>query len=588
MASPETEPRAALFCAYAAGVELLRQCFDPEDALTCDDLRDRFQLQSCKDWEWLALHLRDLATVLLPLRFRIVLEGTVHGLEVRLRLHTINRELLVETEERRRAAPPSVALSGRAAIIAYRELGESLGGEGELVELERLVEQIDRLSQTGVRPHLRITVALDGKDTIAGRFAMSGVPASIPKPIVFLFPEAVAAYLASCSLAQLEEECFQRGQRTVFLVFGFDGGFGNDLVAFVGRRWIDRLDVLLTESLAEITLEEGQEVLRLHGAGGVWLERSRWLRPEMFDPGETTDTASGGAAGILVQLRLLRVLLAAIFLADHAEAVRREAGAEDGAEQRVKYRGHVEVAIGISRNELARIDRKASLWAGHDGTLRIDDLYALYRYVYEGYKVDKLEIAQQFVSLLARDLSSLCTKAAEVEGATRQTYHRSLREGIAEYFDARQKIQDRIKSAVDETSGSVLSLTREVSGDLYKLAGLSVGALVGAFLKPDLTPIALLTAGAGIALYAVLVIALHLATLERTYELRLRQHRDFIGSFGEVLRKEEIEAFLGDTLLNQSEILFLGRLGWARLVYGVAFVVALFVVVGALQEIRFS
>jgi len=423
---------------------------------------------------------------------------------------------------------------------------------------------------------------------VARRFAAGGDPERLPTPIVFLFPEAVAAALAAHSLGELEAKCFLPGRRAVFLVFGMEGGFGNDLVAFTGQGWAGRLDELLTRPLPDAVLEESRKVLDLHRAGGVWLERCRWLRPELFELQGTPERPAAGVAAILGELRLLRVLLAAVFLSDHAEAVAEDEAVEDGAEQRVKFRGRVEVQIGVGRKALAAIDGEPELWTDRQETDRIDDLYRLYQYAYKGFSVDKLKIAQEFVALLVRDLATLGTKASEVEGATRKTYQRSLTKRVEEYFQARQKIQDRLEAAVSEVAGGMLGLTREVSGDLYKVAGLSIGALVGAFLKPNLTPVALLTAGAGVAIYAFLVIALHLPTVERTAALRLEQHRSYIRSFEDVLEEVELQRFLDDPHLRDVDVLLTRKAGWARLVYLAALMVALLVALGAGIEIHAS
>ena len=576
--SPES--RAQRFCAYARAAELLRQRFGPEQ-LHRGDVVDRFDFTCAQPWDRLSLLLPELAEVLLPLHFRIVLEGRVYGTEMRLRLHRVGREARVETERwGRTAEPPDEHLTAEGSQ-RYRELVGELGEVGSMVPLRRVLDLLEGLGREGVGLDLRLTIALDDKAAVARHFSSRRDPDGAPKVVAFLFPEAMAEYLATHSLAELEAECFVAGRRTVFLVFGLEQGFGNDLLAVAGRSWIDRLDPLLTEKLTERTLAEGLETRRLHSAGGVWLERHPWLRPEMFDPDGLPPDASGAASEILDQLRLLRVLLAAIFLSDRTEAVAGTDGGENGTEQRVKFQGEVEVAFGISRTELAEIDRNESLWADRERTERIDDLYRLYRYAYEDFKVDKLEIAQQFVPVHARDLPGLCTRATEVEHATRQTYHRSLQKGVAEYFDALQQIQDRIKSAVDEMSNSVLGLTREASSDLYKVAGLSIGALVGAFLKPDLTLIALLTVAAGIALYATLVIALHLPTFDRTVEIRLKQHRSYIGSFDKVLPKPKIDAFLDDGLLRDAEELLRGKVESARWLYGIVVAIAWLVVFGA-------
>jgi|GEM_PF-2417333 len=583
-----SEPRAVLFSAYVEAVALLRRRFGDGDGPVGTESLGTFLVERTVDAGWLAAHLGDLGSELLPLRFRVVVAGRVHGHEMRLRLHETRSGIEASTERWAETALPSGATLSDAGADAYRAFRERLGATGRSMPLDGALALIGRLSDEGVGLDLAAKVSLDDKTVVARRFAAGGDPERLPTPIVFLFPETVAAALATHSLGELEAKCFLPGRRAVFLVFGMEGGFGNDLVAFTGQGWAGRLDELLTRPLPDAVLEESRKVLDLHRAGGVWLERCRWLRPELFELQGTPERPAAGVAAILGELRLLRVLLAAVFLSDHAEAVAEDEAVEDGAEQRVKFRGRVEVQIGVGRKALAAIDGEPELWTDRQETDRIDDLYRLYQYAYKGFSVDKLKIAQEFVALLVRDLATLGTKASEVEGATRKTYQRSLTKRVEEYFQARQKIQDRLEAAVSEVAGGMLGLTREVSGDLYKVAGLSIGALVGAFLKPNLTPVALLTAGAGVAIYAFLVIALHLPTVERTAALRLEQHRSYIRSFEDVLEEVELQRFLDDPHLRDVDVLLTRKAGWARLVYLAALMVALLVALGAGIEIHAS
>lgn len=580
------EGREELFAAYAEAVALLVERFGdgPVGPVGTESL-ESFRVERPVDAGWLAAHLGELGAVLLPLGFQVVVVGRVYGSKVRLRLDKTRGGIEMATELWGQAELPPGADLSAAGAEAYRSFRSLLGAGGRSATLDGGLSELKELAATGVDLALELKVSLEDKGGVVQRFAASGDADGLPSVLVFLFPEAMAETLAGTSLGRLEESCFVPNRRTVFLVFGMAGGFGNDLVAFAGQGWAGRLDELSTRPLPDTVLEESRKVLDLHRVGGVWLERRRWLRPELFELQGAPERPAAGAEAILAELRLLRVLLAAVFLSDHAEAVAEDEAVADGAEQRVKYRGRVEVQIGVGRKALATIDGRAELWEDREGTHRIDDLYRLYRYAYKGLSVDKLKIAQEFVALLVRDLETLCTKASEVEGATRKTYHRSLTKRVEEYFDARQRIQERLEAAVSGVAGSMLSLTREVSGDLYKVAGLAVGALVGAFLKPNLTPVALLTVGLGIAIYALLVISLHLPTVERTAALRLQQHRSYIRSFEDVLVKNELRRFLDDPYLRSADVLLARKAGWARLVYLVAFMVALFVALGAFIEI---
>lgn len=560
---PQT--RSEQFCAYASAVELLRQRFGDAPGR---EVRDHYDLERRVSVDWLQRCLPELADKLAPLRFRIALKCVVYGIELRLRVRTLQHGTQqVETQRYNTVAIDSSASPSPEASTAIRNLRDSLAGEGLEAPLVKFSELIGELESTGETPDLEVGIHLDDKGEIAQLFAAAGEPRERPQPVVFLFPSAVARYWAERRLDDLERESFQPGQRTVFLVFGLDHGIGNDLLFFAGRSSMDRLDPLLSNPLEPETVEAGEEIRKLRRASGVWLQPVSWLRPDLFDlDGVGERFTDQYTAAILFELRMVRTLLAAIFLADNAERI---ASGSDPDAHRVEYRGYGRVSIEVSREQLRNLHGENAQDAPS-----LDDLYRLYRYAYEGYSADKVEFAQQFLSLLVKDLSTLVSKAAEVEGATKQTYDRALQEKVAEYFDTRHKIQERIKTAVAEASNATLSLTREVSSDLYKMTGLILAALAGILFKPEITAEALAAVSAAITIYSLLVASLHFPTLLRTHELRLEQHRRYIRSFGDVLRPQEVEDYIADPHLRQSEKLLVRRVECARTLYFAVLLVA--------------
>ena len=201
----------------------------------------------------------------------------------------------------------------------------------------------------------------------------------------------------------------------------------------------------------------------------------------------------------------------------------------------------------------------------------------MYTYAYQGLSADKLEVVQQFLSLMVNDVPGLCRRAEDVRDAAKKTYDRTLIARVKEYFEARQKIQDRIKSAVDATATTVTSLSRDLSSDLYKIAGLIVGAVVGALLKPDLSLWVGLAAAVGIAIYLILVVFFHLSTMKDAYDLGTKQNEIYIGSFKDVLSDQEIAAFKKDERLEDAKSLFVERRKWATRIYLLFLVAALMV-----------
>ena len=135
------------------------------------------------------------------------------------------------------------------------------------------------------------------------------------------------------------------------------------------------------------------------------------------------------------------------------------------------------------------------------------------------------------------------------------------------YFDARHKVQERLKAAVTETSNSVISLSRDISSDIYKISGVIAGAVFGMFLKPDLSFWVTLVASIVIAIYLGLVIFYHLKTLQLTYELRMEQHEAYIKSFKDILIEEEINTFLSDNNFKKIQKMFFDRRSKAIVIY---------------------
>jgi hypothetical protein len=281
-----------------------------------------------------------------------------------------------------------------------------------------------------------------------------------------------------------------------------------------------------------------------------WAFPTIWLTPDALDLDTSPSVAQGLSADLGRQFRSYQALLSAIFLADSVEL-------HEG-EYWIVFRGLGRTRFAASRTALLFRDPACA-----------EALHKLYTYVYDGFSADKLEIAQQFLSLTAKDLSTLCDSAVEIRDATEKTYNQVLVGKVEDYFDARHKVQERIKTAIAETSEGMIDLTREVSADLYKIAGILAGAVVATLLKPELGALAFLAASVVVFIYLALVIFFHLDTMEETYKLRMRQHSEYIHSFIDVLRTQEIDSALGDEQLGEAERAFTRRLTHARIVYSV-------------------
>jgi hypothetical protein len=254
-------------------------------------------------------------------------------------------------------------------------------------------------------------------------------------------------------------------------------------------------------------------------------------------------------------LQSTQALLSALYLADQVEV--------DEDCFRVSYRGLGSASIWLTRSDM-------------DQTNQAEDLYSLFDYAYTGFSPDKVEIAQQFLSLMVETPASLLQKAAEVRDATQKTYQeRVLVERVSDYFEARHKVQERLRAATDAASTGVIELSREISGDVYKIAGVVGAAIVAALIQPDITLFAILAAGGVMVLYLALVLFYHLPTLQRANQLSYKGHEAGIRSFGDVLSVSELEGFLQDEQLRKAQTLLEQAIRRARTIYlGFLFVVA--------------
>ncbi|MGB5100781.1 MAG: hypothetical protein WBN94_09335, partial [Methanothrix sp.] len=258
---------------------------------------------------------------------------------------------------------------------------------------------------------------------------------------------------------------------------------------------------------------------------------------------------------IINQLNMYRALLSALFLANYVKA--------DIGEYRIEFMGHGKASLIIKRSMLLEYEPY------------IFDLYQLYIYAYDSFSVDKLELARQFLSLSADNVASLCKHATRVREATKAAYDNVLIGKVSDYFEARQNIQEMIKTSIEETSVRVIGLSQDVSKDLYTIAGVIAVAIAGILLKPDFdVQKAILAASIIIAVYMILVILYQLNTLRQAYNLQIAQRNAYIQSFEEVLGHDEINKYLENKQLNDTNILFNNTLNTAYLIYSLILAVS--------------
>jgi hypothetical protein len=508
-----------------------------------------------EDVGWLKEHLSSLAELLLPAGFSLTLEVAVADLKVALQFRQAGGHLILIPEMNEAPTDTATDDSQPEAVEALIDFREALGQPE--VELGIVLESLEKLADGQVKFSLAIRLFLD-KGAINSRVASNGSSSQRPKVVSFLFCESFIASIATISPNDFEREFCQEGTRTLLLVFDLNGGLNGDFLNVCGRDIEQEFETNASTPLSIERLQMVKKSLDFRKSQSLGSFNTAWLLPDVFEL--SARSSDPGVAQLKRQLQKFQALLSAIYLADLVDQ-------RDGNFW-VEYRGIGKAGFPVGYPDLLKCE---SNWGR---------LYELYQYAYDGLSADKLEIAQQFTSLLAQDIESLCGKATEIRDATKKTYDRALVNKVEDYFKARQSIQERIQTAVTEVSNDAIGLGRDLSSDLYKVVGVSGLAIAGALFKTDVGMLAVAVGFLAIAVYFAVVVFYYLPTVKRAVELRKSQHEAYIGSFDDVLGETEIDEFIKNPNWIEARTMFSDKHWWATVIYGLLLVVSTVIAVG--------
>jgi hypothetical protein len=546
-----------IFQLYQSAAEsLLHEFSDRKEDLFKGETITLFEYRhNLEKLEWLENGLPRLAEALLPAQFTLHVTTVIHDYQVVLFLRDEKGRLWGQVELAGEYTPnDNLGAAPETALPNLIALQERLQENPAGIWMDEFSALVKALAQAGVMVQSELALFLD-KRAVERRILAGVEKAARPKLTVYLFSKALGKALSRMPLEALEREYFLPSRRAVWLVFSMHGYLEGDYLLVYGQGGQDRLDLARIRKLPQESLDANIKALNLRRISGLWTEPLRWLTPAVFEVRPAPDGDPESA--VLHQLQSIQALLSTLYLADQVDM--------DEDCYRVSFRG-----LGSTSFWLGRADMQPA--AGP-----LNGLYALYEYAYAGFSPDKVEIAQQFISLMVEDPAGLIRKSEEVREATQKTYQeRVLIERVSDYFEARHKVQERLRSATEAASSGVIDLSREVSGDIYKMAGIVGAAVVAAVIQPNITLFVVLVAFAIIAIYLALVLFYHLPTLQRANKLSTQGHKAGIRSFEDVLSISEVKKYLEDDQLTQAQTLLAQAMRRARLIYLVFFFGAIF------------
>jgi hypothetical protein len=539
---------SATFQQYVQVSATLQEYFPDAPAGAQETLSQYNSSHDVPDLQWLEQHLPPLAEVLLPASFRVKLKSDVSGYKVSSTFQrATSGDLLLSEHEVDDSALSTASMSPPA----QQALNDFKNVFGETpVDLNTMIHQATTLTAGGVPMSLTLDLYLD-KTGLNQRFAAAGPSELTAKIVSFLLQDQLISKLANTTIDEFETEFLIAGRPTVFLVFDLNGGLASDFIAVCGREQHDQVEASLTRVLKNESLIRAERVHEFRQFQSFGNFEPKWLMPETL-----ALTVTRGDPQLKRALQRFEPTLAAIFMADSVET-------DDDGTYTVEYRGLRPRQFQL---DTAQIMAQEQHW---------DQLYELYQYAYDGLSGDKLEIVQQLVSQLAEDVQNLFPRAIEVREAAKKTHDRALSVKVQEYFAARQSVEERIQNAISELASDMITLSREVSADVYKVMGIIALAIAGSFFKADITLFALFLGFLTIAIYLLIVVLYHLPTLQLASKLRKTQQDAYINSFDDVLTADEIQRFLNDENWREARNVFANKRWWTKAIY-VAFCVIAF------------
>ncbi|MGD0953835.1 MAG: hypothetical protein ABR985_15840 [Methanotrichaceae archaeon] len=410
---------------------------------------------------------------------------------------------------------------------------------------------LEPLQKKGIEIKIKLNILLN-KNQIKELFFKGIEKDSQQNLILYLFPDKFVTELENIRIEDYEKEFYEHNRRNIIIIFDLFGCIQNDFQAIIGRGNSNRLRDLISKPISENSRSKYKKIIDLKRSHGLGFSTN--LIPEMFSM-EFDELDDPGRA-IIKQLRSFQAILSTIYLSGRVDS--NQSGYS------VQFRGIKQVDLSIKRSDY--LDFEPYLLG----------IYELYTYAYDGFSIDKLELAEKFTSLIADNIESICKKAKDIEGATRSSYENILLNRTKDYFDARQSVQDTINSSIKDTSDNIVTLTKETAKEVYTIAGIILLGLVGTALDPKFNIwVTTFIVSLIISAYMLLAIGYYLETLKNLQDLGTQQYSSYIKSFKDILGEKTTKDFIDNENIKKSNDMFLKKLERARSIYELILIASL-------------
>lgn len=396
--------RVDTFHRYSQVARLIKQQFGHLDAVLYEgESRDEFSLHIREvNLTWLIGPFLDLAETLYDADFKIKVSLQVHSVATTIAIERIDGSNLIVWPEPDVTYIDDVMNSlPSEAVETFNKLETSVRSEAS-VEFSVLTALLRELDSTGVR----LAIGMD--------FYLNKIPindalrrdTTVPKTtriLSFLFPEGLLKILRKSSISEIEGILFEEGVRTVLVVFGIEGLLWGNSLSVCGLCPEEDLISCLTDDPDPIKGKHFTESLRFRNSICNWQAASSQLLPDVFEVVRSEEVDNMQCKMIYEELTLFQGLLAILSMASRVS--------EDATGcYHVEFRGYKLVMFEVGK---AKVREKLS---------HVENLIDLYRWTYEGWSGDKVEITRNIVSLSADSLDGFMQNANDIYKSARSSY----------------------------------------------------------------------------------------------------------------------------------------------------------------------